>query len=74
MAPGSPEYKVSNPEEKGHDDVPVKSVEVAPDGKSVFLTVDGLRPVMQMRIQIRATAVDGAPLKLEIYNTVHRVP
>ena len=71
---GSPEFSPSEPKKKAHDEWTVTAATLSEDRKTVSLVIDGLRPVMQMRIQIRATAADGAPLKLEIYNTVNRVP
>jgi hypothetical protein len=70
---GSADYKVSNPQEKGHDDVEIKSVKVAPDRKSVFLEVPGLQPVMQMRIRMNLKSADGVPLPKEITNTINVV-
>jgi hypothetical protein len=70
---GSPEFKVSNPQEKGHDEVPIKAVEVAPDGKSVFLTVEGIQPVMQMRIKMNIKAADGSELPGQIDHTINIV-
>ena len=63
---GSPEYKVSNPDEKGRDDVPIKSVRVEPDGKSVFLEVENLQTVMTMRIKMNIKGADGSQLPNEI--------
>lgn len=71
---GSPEYKVSNPEEKGRDDVPVKSVTVSEDGKSVFLEVEKLQPVMTMRIKMNIKGADGSQLPNEITHTINLVP
>ncbi|MHA3774049.1 DUF6797 domain-containing protein [Verrucomicrobiota bacterium sgz303538] len=71
---GSPEYKVSNPEEKGRDDVPVKSVTVSEDGKSVFLEVENLQPVMTMRIKMNIKGADGSQLPGEITHTINLVP
>src|SRR5205807_8255502 len=41
---GSPEFKVSNASEQGHDDVDVKSAKLSPDGKTVTLTTGELKP------------------------------
>jgi len=71
---GSPEFSPSEPSKKAHDEWPVRSARVSDDHRTVSLEIEGLRPVMQMRIQIRPNAADGTPLKLEVYNTVHRVP
>ena len=71
---GSDTYKVSKPEEKGSDQVPVKSVKLADDGKSVFLEVEGLVPVMQMRIRMNVKAVDGSRVPDDIAHTINVVP
>ncbi len=71
---GSDTYKVSKPEEKGSDQVPVKSVRLADDGKSVFLEVEGLVPVMQMRIKMNVKAVDGSRVPDDIAHTINVVP
>jgi hypothetical protein len=70
---GSPEYKVSNPEEKGHDTVEIKSVKLSPDRKSVFLEAPGLQPVMQMKIKMNILAEDGTELPGQIVNTINAV-
>ncbi|MFZ9437329.1 MAG: hypothetical protein ACO29B_08420, partial [Opitutales bacterium] len=71
---GSDTYKVSKPEEKGSDQVPIKSVKLADDGKSVFLEVEGLVPVMQMRIKMNVKAVDGSRVPDDIAHTINVVP
>lgn len=71
---GSAEYKVSNPEEKGHDKLDIKSVTVAPDKKSVFLEVPGLQPVMQMKIKMNIKAADGTTIPDAVGNTINVVP
>jgi hypothetical protein len=70
---GSPEYKVSNPEEKGHDTVEIKSVKLSPDRKSVFLEAPGLQPVMQMKIKMNILGEDGTELPGQIVNTINAV-
>lgn len=71
---GSDNYKVSKPEEKGTDQVPIQSVQVAEDGKSVFLEVAGLVPVMQMRIRMNVKAVDGSRVPDDVAHTINVVP
>ena len=71
---GSETYKVSKPEEKGSDQVPIQSVKVADDGKSVFLEVAGLQPVMQMRIKMNVKAVDGSRVPDDVAHTINVVP
>lgn len=71
---GSAEYKVSNPDEKGHDPVEITAVTVSPDRKSVFLEVPGLEPVMQQKITMNIKAEDGTPMPKEIAHTINVVP
>jgi hypothetical protein len=71
---GSSKYKVSDPKQVGTDEVEVKSAKLMPDGRTVALKVPGLRPVMQMSIQVHLNAVDGAAIECEIDNTINHVP
>jgi hypothetical protein len=71
---GSPEFKVSSPNQQGHDGVDVKSARLSPDAKTVTLKVDELKPVMQMLIQMRVKAADGAPMDWDVVNTINIVP
>lgn len=71
---GSPELKVSNPSAQGHDVVSIKSATLQPDGKTVFLRIDNLQPVMQMAIQCKLDSADGSPVECEIDNTINKVP
>jgi len=70
---GSAEYKVSNPEEKGHDPVEVASVKLSDDKKQLFLAVPGLKPVMQMKITMNIKAEDGTALPTELAHTINGV-
>lgn len=71
---GSEKYKISNPKQIGSDEVEVKSARLQPDGKTVVLELPGLRPVMQMAIQVHLSAADGTPIECEIDNTINHVP
>ncbi|HTD84956.1 MAG TPA: hypothetical protein VK850_00125, partial [Candidatus Binatia bacterium] len=70
---GSPEFSVKEPTHQGHDPVELKSARLEPDGRSVFLEIPGLRPVMQMKIQFRLKAQDGASVAHAIHNTINVV-
>ena len=54
-----------------HDPVPVKSVTIGTDDRTVFLEIPGLKPVMQMAIKYNLKTAEGAELKGEIVNTIH---
>ncbi len=70
---GSRHWSVNNPEKQGYDTLDVKSATLLPDGKTVFLQIDDLRPVMQMQIAYRVTAADGGQIKGDIHNTIHNL-
>jgi hypothetical protein len=70
--PDSPE--ASKDPKKKHDPLTVKSAKLSEDGKSVFLEIDGMKPVMQMKILMRAAAADKSPATFDIYNTIHELP
>lgn len=70
---GSKDYLVSNPQKQGHDELEIDDVHVSQDGKSVFLEVADLQPVMQMKIQYDIAAATGQKLRSAVYNTIHRL-
>lgn len=70
---GSPDFKVSDPNQKGRDPVEVKSAKLSADGKSVFLEIPDLKPVDQMRIKMHIKGADGTEVPAEIVNTIHVV-
>lgn len=71
---GSPRLKPSAPGKEGTDTLNVKSAKVSDDGKTVFLEIPDLHPVMQMLIQANGIeSADGTPLTVEIANTINRV-
>ena len=68
---GSRQWSLTDPSKQGYDTLEVKSAKLLPDGKSVFIEVTDMRPVMQMQIAYDLQAADGADVRGEIYNTVH---
>ncbi len=70
---GSPEYSVAKPETIGHDAVTIKSAKLAADGKSVFLEIENLQPVMQMRIKYILKNAAGESVRGEIDNTINKL-
>lgn len=57
----------------GEQDVTISSVQVSDDRKSVHLQIPGLRPVDQMRLQIRVNDKSGTPFSEDVYWTIHHV-
>jgi hypothetical protein len=71
---GSDHYKITNPDEVGHDVIPIESVEVSKDRRKVFLKVDNLKPVMQMQVTGKIKSAEGTLIPIQIFNTIHKVP
>lgn len=70
---GSPEFRVSHSLEEGRDEVDVRSATLLKDGRTVFLEIPGLRPVMQMGIQYKVATRTGRPVQQTLYYTIHRI-
>jgi type 1 glutamine amidotransferase len=70
---GSEDYSVADPTRIGRDSLPLTAATVSDDGRSVFLQVDGLKPVMQLRVQAGLRSANGATLPVDYYGTVHRL-
>ncbi len=70
---GSKDYSVADPTKVGRDSVPVKDVTLSEDRRKVFLSVDRLEPVMQLRVQAGLRTASGTDLPLDYYGTVHRL-
>jgi glucose/arabinose dehydrogenase len=70
---GSPEFKVSAPEAKGHDRLEVKSVKLSSNRKTAHLEIPEIQPVMQMKIVANIKSQDGAALKHEVWNSIWKL-
>jgi len=68
---GSKRYSVADPAAEGQDDVPVRRAKVLADGRTVELTFDGLRPVMQMQVGYNLLAADGRKVVGSVFLTIH---
>jgi glucose/arabinose dehydrogenase len=71
---GSDDYWVSNPKKKGREPVEIASAQVSADGRTVTLKIADFKPAMQMLVRARLQAADGAPVSVDLYHTVTRVP
>ena len=69
---GSGEYKLDG--SKGMESVEVKSAKLSADKKSVFLELEGVRPVDQMEIKFNVKSASGATIPGRILNTINAVP
>jgi len=70
---GSKDWSVANPSREGRDEVTLKSARLLPDGKTVFLEMPDLRPVMQMEIKYNLQAADGKPLRSQLWLTLNHL-
>lgn len=70
---GSPEMSVANPGERGRDPVAVASARLSADGKSVFVEIPDIKPVMQQSLEYTLQFVDGEEVENAIYHTIHRL-
>jgi glucose/arabinose dehydrogenase len=67
---GSDEFKVSDPNVKGHDMMEVKKAILQPDKRSVLIEVDGLKPVTQYILKMRLKAADGTNIKCDVGGSI----
>ncbi|HXG47712.1 MAG TPA: DUF6797 domain-containing protein [Methylomirabilota bacterium] len=70
---GSKDYSVARPGKAGRDDVEVRSAKLLRDGRSVFLELPDLRPVMQMEVKYNLPFADGAMASGPLYLTLNRL-
>jgi hypothetical protein len=68
---GSKRWSVADPNKEGQDVLAVQAATLLKDGKSVFLRILELKPVMQMELGYNLTTADGVPLAGAVYHTVH---
>ena len=74
---GSPEISILNPErqiEQGkpnRDPLNVTGATLSADGRTVFLAIEGMQPVNQMKITWDLDTKDGRALRGELHNTIH---
>ena len=57
----------------GEDSVKIKSISLSDDGKTVFLEIPDIAPVMQMKTSFNIKSADGTLVKSDIYQTIHKL-
>ncbi len=68
---GSKRWKASDPNAEGQDDVPVRAAKLSADGRTLELTFESLKPVMQMVVGYNVKSADGKPVVGSVYLTIH---
>ena len=69
---GSKDWSVTNPQKEGRDAVTVKSAHLQPDGRTVFLELDSVKPVMQMEVKWNLDTVSDRTLRSQMWLTVNQ--
>jgi hypothetical protein len=70
---GSREYSVMQPDKAGHDLVEVRKATLLADGRTVFLEVAELKPVMQLQVQYNLADRDSSPVRGKLIATINRL-
>jgi hypothetical protein len=70
---GSPEVSAEDPTVKERDPMEVESAHVSDDGKTVFLKIPDLKPVMQQKIQMKLKGTDGKDVNYSIFHTINKL-
>lgn len=64
---GSPEFSISQPESLGHDRLNIRTVTLLEDGKSIFVELPKLEPVMQLHLRMHLKDADGTEFKTDLF-------
>lgn len=56
---------------KKHDALKVHGARLSADGRTVFLAIEGIAPVMQMNVRGDLETASGELLSVDLYNTIH---
>ncbi len=58
----------------GQDTVEISSVKLAKDGRSVLLKIPGIKPVNQVKMDLKLQSADAKPFNELVYLTINKVP
>ena len=67
---GSEDYRVLG-EGIGDDDLPIPSVTLSADGRSVFVEIPDILPVQQYHLEMNLRSADGTRMREFIHGTIH---
>jgi azurin len=70
---GSGEYSPRNPGRLGHDPVAIRSLHALDDGRSVFIEIPQLHPVMQFHLYLEFQTADGRKVTPDIYYSIFQL-
>ncbi len=58
----------------GKQELPIKAVQLSPDGRTVTVQLEQVRPTANFTLQYRLKSAAGAGVSGELHGTIHRVP
>ena len=67
---GSPEFSHKTPDFLGHDVLAIRSVLQSNDGKSLFLEIPDIEPVMQVHIRMHLKDTEGVDFKTDLFPSI----
>jgi len=70
---GSKDYSVARPETQGHDAVTISSAHLSADGRTLFLAIPNLQPVMQMRLKYVLKDAAAETVRGEVNHTINKL-
>jgi len=70
---GSKDYLPDDPEKEGRATLEVKSAKLLPDGKTVFIEISALKPVMQFELKYSLNSSDAKPMRSAVWGTINRL-
>jgi hypothetical protein len=71
---GANEISVVSPTKRGRDVVNITGVSLSPDGRTVTLKIEDLKPVQQMSIKYTLKAKDGVEMSQDVQFTINKLP
>jgi hypothetical protein len=70
---GSKDYSVINPDKEGRDTLEVRSAKLLSDGRTVFLEIPGLQPVMQWELKYSLNTTEGKTVRSQLHGTINKL-
>ncbi len=70
---GSPEVHVDDPRKNGHDAIDITAATLSADGRTVFLAIPKIQPVMQIKLKYELTGADGTSIQRDFYGTINKL-
>ena len=72
---GSKDWSVADPQKEGRDELVIRSAKVDGGGRTVFLEIPELKPVMQFELKYNVDGeMGGKPLRGSFWGSINRIP